>query len=324
MGNLSIASTLVGGAVLFAKLSSADRACSSNPSPSYLWRVSDARFDGADPNVSDGKAVVAVSIIPNTTNTFFECVAEWPESWAGWSPVDGNIIWSDCMWSGAGPTLDTAVAFSLDWKNRTMYLSHTFSCSDKMGSDSMATGSFNLDLDCKNDEDGSAHCTLKSQTTSPGLQVNTVPGAPRLAANATCEDNAKVYQSWQLANWRRQYKLTPGDPVSPPPMDSGPSFTLLNQANGGVFECAPGNKTEENVFDGTCTQAGGADAAENTEATFRFDPVLDMLFVTQSWNCGAESSFDASGAGFVQATCNRQGDMLSCSSLPFWIGTKTV
>ncbi|KAI1742799.1 hypothetical protein F4680DRAFT_463765 [Xylaria scruposa] len=314
MGNLSIASTLVGGAVLLAKLSSADRACSSNASLSYLWRVSDARFDG--PSDPSGKAVVAVSIIPNTTNTFFECVSEWEESWAGFK--DGNIIWSDCIWSGAGPTLDRAVAFAVDWKNRTMYLSHTYSCSDKKGSNSMATGSFLLDLDCKDDEDGT-HCTLKSAT--PPLQAKTVPGLPQLAE--TCEDNAKVYQSWQLENWHREYKLAPGDPASPPSMDSGPSFTLHNLANGAVFECQPGNKTEENVFDGTCTQAAGANVAANTEATFRFDPVLDMLFITQKWDCGADSSFDTSGVGFVQATCNRQGDMLTCSSLPFWIGTKT-
>ncbi|KAI0466782.1 hypothetical protein F4859DRAFT_496645 [Xylaria cf. heliscus] len=70
-------------------------------------------------------------------------------------------------------------------------------------------------------------------------------------------------------------------------MDSGPSFTLHNLANGGVFECAPGNKTEENIFDGTCTQVAGANVAADTEATFRFDPMLDMLFVTQSWSCGA-------------------------------------
>ncbi|KAI0542553.1 hypothetical protein GGR58DRAFT_497098 [Xylaria digitata] len=324
MGKLSINPILVVGGFLLSKLASADRACSSNPSPSYLWRVGDARFDGAAPNTSDGKAVVAVSIIPNTTNTFFECVAEWPESWEGWSPVDGNIIWSDCIWSGAGPTLDTAVAFALDWKTRTMYLSHTFSCSDKKGSDSMATGSLNLDLDCKTSDDESTHCTLKSTTTSPGLQVNTVPGAPRLAANATCEDNAKVYQSWQLQNWRRQYKLTPGDPVTPPPMDSGPSFTLRNMANGGVFECTPGDKTKDNIFDGTCTRVEGSAVAANSKASFRFDPVLDMLVITESWECGAETSFDASGVAFIQATCSREDDILTCSSLPLWIGTKTV
>ncbi|KAI1122289.1 hypothetical protein F5Y10DRAFT_271253 [Nemania abortiva] len=287
MQKASRVSVLAGAAAAFFRLTSADRACSSTATPSYLWRVSDARFDGADPSVSDGKAVAAVSIIPNGTNTFFECVAEWPESWAGWSPTDGNIIWSDCIWSGAGPTLDTAVAFALDWKNRTMYISHTFACSDNKGSsDSMATGSFNLDLDCTNADDESTHCTMKSRTTS--LQVTTVPGAPRLAANASCEDNTKVYQSWQLENWHRQYKLTPGDPVTPPPMDSGPSFTLRNLANGGVFDCAPGNRTEDIVFDGVCTPAAGASAVENTKASFRFDPVLDMLVITQNWECGAE------------------------------------
>ncbi|TGJ84869.1 hypothetical protein E0Z10_g3935 [Xylaria hypoxylon] len=303
MGKISLTAALLAGGVLLSRLVSADRTCSSNVSSSYLWRVSDARFDGADPSTSDGKAVVAVSVVPNTTSTFFECVAEWPESWAGWSPVDGNIIWSDCIWSGAGPTLDTAVAFALDWKKRTMYLSHTFSCSDKKGSDSMATGSFSLDLDCKTASDESAHCTLKSKTTSPGLQVKTVPGAPRLAANATCDDNAKVYQSWQLENWRRQYRLTPGVPVSPPPMDSGPSFTLRNIANGGVFECVPGNKTQDNIFDGACTQAAGSSTVANAKASFQFDPVLDMLVITESWECGAESSFNASGVAFIQATC---------------------
>ncbi|KAJ2992200.1 hypothetical protein NUW58_g2244 [Xylaria curta] len=358
MGKRSIAAVLVGGAAFFSTLASADRACSSNTSSSYLWRVSDARFDGADPSVKDGKAVVAVSselirssrspfvppilrneqntfrfvdlshglkleekIIPNNTNTFFECVAEWPEFWAGWSPRDGNIIWSDCIWSGAGPTLDAAVAFALDWKTRTMYLSHTFSCSDKKGSDSMATGSFNLDLDCKTADDESAHCTLKSKATSPSLQIKTIPAAPRLAANATCGDNEKVYQSWQLENWRRQYRLTPGNPVTPPPMDSGPAFTLRNMANGDVFECAPEKKTEENVFGGACIHTS---VSASTKASFRFDPALDLLVVTQSWECGAESSFDASGVGFVQATCSRQGDMLTCTSLPLWIGTKIV
>ncbi|KAI0206572.1 hypothetical protein F4808DRAFT_466587 [Astrocystis sublimbata] len=319
MGNLSLVSTLVSGAVLLAKLASADRACTSDPAPSYLWRVGDARFDGAAPDAEGGKAVVAVSIIPGTTNSFFECVAEWPESWAGWSPEDGNIIWGDCIWSGAGPTYDTAVAFAVDWKNRTMYLSHTFPCSDKNGSDSMATGSFNLDLDCADDEDGSTHCTMRDKTTSPELQVNTVPSTPGLAANATCEDNADVYQSWQLEKWYRQYELRLGDTTSAPKVDSGPSFTLRNLANGGVFECAPGAKGDDNVFNGNCKQAEGAD----TEAVFRFDPVLDMLSITQSWECGAESSFNTSGVSFVQATCNRVGDVLTCSSLPLWIGTKT-
>ncbi|KAI3320013.1 hypothetical protein HD806DRAFT_507418 [Xylariaceae sp. AK1471] len=35
-------------------------------------------------------------------------------------------------------------------------------------------------------------------------------------------------------------------------------------------------------------------------------------------------SFTASGAEYVQANCDRQGDVLTCSSLLLWLGTKTV
>jgi len=152
---------------------------------------------------------------------------------------------------------------------------------------SLATGSFKLDLSCANDEeDDSTHCALKTGTNSPSLQVKTVPSAPRLAADAPCSENEKVYQSWQLENWRRQYRLTPGDIDSPPTDDTGPSFTLNNLANGGVFECAPaGNKTE-GVFNGACKQATGAGAAANSTATFQFDPVFDMLTINQNWECG--------------------------------------
>ncbi|KAK5625410.1 hypothetical protein RRF57_001126 [Xylaria bambusicola] len=150
----------------------------------------------------------------------------------------------------------------------------------------MATGSFNLDLDCENADDESTHCALKTKTTSPGLQFKTVASAPRLGADATCGENAKVYQSWQLQNWQRQYMLTPGEPAIPPAMDSGPSFKLRNMANGGVFDCTPGNKTADGVFDGACAPAAGT--APNSKVSFRFDPVLDMLAVTQRWECGAE------------------------------------
>jgi hypothetical protein len=152
---------------------------------------------------------------------------------------------------------------------------------------SIATGSFKLDLDCQNAEDESTHCSLKSKTANPTLQVSTVPSAPQLPATASCEDNAKAYQSWQLEDWHRQYRSAPGDITTPPAMDSGPSFTLRNMANGGVFKCAPsGNKTEANIFDGACTQAAGAGALATTTAAFQFDPALDLLSVTQRWECG--------------------------------------
>jgi hypothetical protein len=152
----------------------------------------------------------------------------------------------------------------------------------------MAIGSFELDLDCADIEDGSAHCTLKTNTN-----METTVSAKSLPADAECSDNAKVYQSWQLEGWHRQYRLTPGAAVTPPPNDTGPSFTLRNVANGGVFECAPLANKSENVFSGVCAQATAlasvsGSAAANTTATFQFDPVLDMLVISQSWECSPE------------------------------------
>ncbi|KAI0388313.1 hypothetical protein F5Y17DRAFT_475263 [Xylariaceae sp. FL0594] len=324
----SIVAWLLGTPVLCSQLASAARACgSSNSTSSYAWRISDARYDGPGP-ASNGKAVVAVSITPNGTSSFFECVAEWPESWAGWSGTgtNGDIVWSDCIWSGAGPTYDTAISSALDWKSRTMYLTHTFPCSDKQGTIALATGSSELDLSCASDEeDNSTYCALKTDTASPSPLVKTTPKMTRLATDAPCTENEKVYQSWQLESWRRSYRLTPGNVDAPPADDTGPSFTLNNLANGGVFECAPAGNATGSVFSGSCRHATGASPAMNdTAASFEFDPGLDVLTIHQTWECSASSSFGVTGVGFVQATCDRQGEILTCTSLPFWIGTKPV
>ena len=124
-------------ALAFSSRAGAARVCGGGTATStYQWRVSDARYDGADPNSdSSGAATVAVSIVPTNRayGTFFECVASWPEAWEGWHDAGENIIWSDCIWAGNGFTDDTTVSFALDWTNRTMYVSHTFACSDAEG-----------------------------------------------------------------------------------------------------------------------------------------------------------------------------------------------
>lgn len=114
----------------------AARVCgSSNATTTYAWRVSDARYDSGVSNDGGRPATVAVSIVPTnrTYGTFFECVASWPAAWKGWSDGGDNIIWSDCIWAGNGFTDDTTVSFALDWTNKTMYVSHTFACSDAQG-----------------------------------------------------------------------------------------------------------------------------------------------------------------------------------------------
>jgi hypothetical protein len=119
-------------ALALSSRAGAARACgSTNSTSTYTWRVSDGRYD----SVNKGSAIVAVSIVPTNRSygTFFECVASWPESWQGWENGRGNIVWSDCIWAGNGLTDDTTVSFAVDWANYTMYVSHTFTCSDAQG-----------------------------------------------------------------------------------------------------------------------------------------------------------------------------------------------
>ncbi|CAJ2510941.1 Uu.00g065660.m01.CDS01 [Anthostomella pinea] len=287
------------------------------PSSTYQWRVGDARYDGADPSKTDGLATVALSVVPEDTSSnaaFFECVAEWPEAWAGWYE-DSNIIWSDCIWAGNGPTYDTAIAFAVDWNNRTLFVSHTFGCSDRSGSDALAIGAAHLDMDCA-DVDGSSNCILPTS-----LNVTTQAAPARLQTNPTCTDNSARYQSWQLENWTRQYEMVPGSSAITPQSDTGTSFTLRNMVNSDMFNCSPSGD-QNDTFVGTCTPATGG--SPTTTATFRFEPLRGMLSITQQWSCSDSPSFDAVGVSYVQATCAREGNMLNFTSDPLWIGTKTV
>lgn len=123
-------------ALLLSSWVDAVRVCgNSNGTSTYPWRVSDARYDSAGPSKSDGSAIIAVTIVPTNRSygTFFECVASWPEAWQGFENGGDNIIWSDCIWAGNGFTDDTTVSFAMDWAKHTMYVSHTFGCSDAQG-----------------------------------------------------------------------------------------------------------------------------------------------------------------------------------------------
>ena len=91
------------------------------------------RYEGADPAKASGLAIIGVSIVPQPRGTFFECVGQWPEKWNGWFEGGSDIIWSDCINTGAAGTTDRTVSMGLDWKTKTMYLTHTFQCSDKQG-----------------------------------------------------------------------------------------------------------------------------------------------------------------------------------------------
>ncbi|KAH9909249.1 hypothetical protein F4778DRAFT_768167 [Xylariomycetidae sp. FL2044] len=312
--------SLIAGLSLASSHAGAARTCGTAETPAtYQWRISDARYDGE----VNGTATVAVSIVPGTAPTFYECVAKWPESWAGFYE-DGRLVWSDCIWAGNGPTYDTAIAFALDLANQTMYITHTFGCSaEEETTDSLATGSIHLDMLCSATADGGDSCMLNGNLTRAELTTNTTEAPARLPAGSSCADNSDRAQSWQLEGWQRQYEIAPGSVAIVPQTDTGPSFTLWNMANSDVFECAAakgeGDGDDDASFEGTCTQA--VEGTSSTIAKFRFDPGLDMLVITQEWTCGDSSSFDAVGVAFVQGSCSRQGTLYSCTSDPLWVGT---
>ncbi|KAB5518074.1 hypothetical protein GE09DRAFT_978613 [Coniochaeta sp. 2T2.1] len=310
----------------------ASRPCGSlnnTSSRNFVYNLLELRWDSADPNAKDKFATISAQL-SDGMYPLYECNAEWPESWAGWYLGGSNIIWSDCIWTGASAGKDKTVSFAVDWKSKTMYLSHTFACSDRAGSDGLATGLLTLDLDCRNNTitEGTSYCTPKTTTTGarPSLSFTTTLAPAPLASNTACTDNKKRYQSWRLEKWLRQYQMppaseTPGS-TSKPAADTGPSFTLTSMANGEVFDCATSGK-QGTAFKGECKSASSGSAGQ---ASFEFDPELNILTVREAYNCGAGAAFDAVGIAYMQAACGRDynSDMFTCTSDPVWIGTEIV
>lgn len=142
-------------------------------------------------------------------------------------------------------------------------------------SNGLGTGTLQLAMDCATGEDGSMGCTLNS-----GLNFTTQGAPAHQDPGTSC---AESYQSWQLEGWSRKYELAPGSPSDPPRSDTGPSFTLRNMANTDIFDCSSSGN-EENTFVGTCA-AAGEEGASASMAEFTFDRSLNMLTVTQHWEC---------------------------------------
>jgi hypothetical protein len=108
----------------------AARPCAGSSGGSFQYPLGDVRYDSPDPSKADGLSTIAASL---GRTPLHECVAQWPESWVGWYEGGSNLVWADCIFTGAGFTQDETVSFAVDWKNKTMYLAHTFACSDNQG-----------------------------------------------------------------------------------------------------------------------------------------------------------------------------------------------
>jgi hypothetical protein len=111
----------------------AARPCGGTNGGSFQYRLGDVRYDGPDPTKNNDLATIAASLQGNTGTPLYECVGQWPEAWAGWYQGESNLIWADCIYTGAGAGPDNTVSFAVDWDNKTMYLAHTFTCSDAAG-----------------------------------------------------------------------------------------------------------------------------------------------------------------------------------------------
>lgn len=147
----------------------------------------------------------------------------------------------------------------------------------------LATGSIVLDVNCTTADD-STWCI--PETTEPGtrptLNIATKLVPAPVNATSVCTDNEEQYQSWKIENWLRTIEMEPGSSPTDAELlsDSGPSFSLTNMANGDVFSCTPGEK-QNGTFVGACEPAEAA----GTTADFLFDPKLNMLEISQRWEC---------------------------------------
>lgn len=148
--------------------------------------------------------------------------------------------------------------------------------------DGLATGTVPLNMNCVTTEGGSQTCTL---VHSDSMGFITKGGPTPQEPGRSCPNSADTYQSWQVEEWKRQYVLPPGSsPSDPPKDDTGPDFVLRNMRNKAAdsFNCMNTGKVQDEKFTGTCV---AADEASVSAADFVFDRKLNMLTVTQHWQC---------------------------------------
>lgn len=149
-------------------------------------------------------------------------------------------------------------------------------------SDGLATGILTLNMSCATTTEGSEACAL-APSDSKGF---TTKGSPTpQEPGSSCPDSTEIYQSWQLEQWQRQYELSPGSSSSDPPKaDTGPKFVLRNMQNtrADTFNCTNSGEVSDEKFTGTCVAVG---QASPSTVEFIFDRKLDMLTVTQHWQC---------------------------------------
>jgi hypothetical protein len=120
-------------ALLLPSGAHAARPCDSTDGGTFQYPLGDVRYDGPDPAQDNNLSTIAATLRGSTGTPLYECVGQWPEAWAGWYEGGSSPIWADCIYTGAGLGPDNTVSFAVDWKTKTMYLAHGFTCSDQEG-----------------------------------------------------------------------------------------------------------------------------------------------------------------------------------------------
>ncbi|KAL2152859.1 hypothetical protein VTH82DRAFT_4014 [Thermothelomyces myriococcoides] len=304
-------------------LSSGAQAARECGSQTFEYSIGDIRYDGPDPSKDNGQATFAASLLGGRT-PLYECVVQWPESWGGRYSAGGELVWGDCIFTGAAFGSDDTVSAALDWESKTMYLAHTFACSDNEGVTGLATGTLELDLNCTTTEEGSDYCVPNTTPSGdrPSLSIQTKLLAPPESGTPACADLAGEYWAWTVTDWQREFVMEPGaTPTDPNSVhnDSGPSFNLHSRATGQTFSCHP-SAPHDGIFAGICS--GPDNSTTATTADFNFDSHLNILEVSESWSCDDSTENTAKGVLFMQATCSRQrnSDEFLCTSPPVWVG----
>ena len=154
----------------------------------------------------------------------------------------------------------------------------------------MAMGSANFSVECALDSDGQTRCSSWTWGLAsfwdggpfplPNITTTQVRSGPE---QGSCPGPKAAYYAWQVEGWRHRYGLdAPANGVYDAAKDPGPSFKLNAQVTGETFTCQNSNR-RNGMYEGGCKR--GSDFSRTT-ASFRFDPVNDILTVTQRWDCG--------------------------------------
>ncbi|KAI0169630.1 hypothetical protein GGR52DRAFT_573690 [Hypoxylon sp. FL1284] len=249
---LGVVLALAGGAT-------ASRVCGdpdAEDKPTYEWALREIRYQGAAPGEVNGTANYTAEVSPVDGSAVYSCSAEWPEWWLGWfengsnslSDRVGNLIWTDCVSTGDEPELDDIVSLALDWDSRTVFITHTFNCTNDEDAEGLGQASWQaVDFSCTpvdEESGGREECML-----APG-------SAPRLVA------------SWQQVHER----------VDGWTADRSAPFTIRNLLNTDAFAC---RFTDDDGTTGDCDFT--LDTMVPTEAVFSFDAERNVLSIEQIW-----------------------------------------